>query len=252
MCTLAIWVRQFATAPLVVAANRDEFFARPATAPVLLSATPRIVGGQDLRAGGTWLGVNEHGVVAGLLNRRTDEAPDPTKRSRGMLLMEVLASRSAADAHRLLTDVDADRYNGFNLLVADRHQAWAAQNKPGAMHLTHLDPGVHLITNLDVNDLTCPKIARSHRLFAAAGETFAADGERSRFRDALRSILSDHTTALDPRLPDALGALCVHTATFGTRCSSLLFAPPDGDTSWEHWFADGPPCRAAYAPALVP
>src|SRR6266850_2262989 len=59
MCTLAVYVRQFADTPLVVAANRDEFFARPATPPELLTtAAPRIVGGRDLRAGGTWLGIN--------------------------------------------------------------------------------------------------------------------------------------------------------------------------------------------------
>src|SRR5205085_7339816 len=122
------------------------------------------------------------------------------------------------------------------------------------MHLIALEPGLHLITNLDVNDLTCPKIARSHRLFAAAGDAFAAGGDPSRFREDLRTILSDHTTALDPRLPDALGAICVHTETFGTRCSSLLFASRDDDgmPRWEHWFADGAPCTATYAPALVP
>src|SRR4051794_37993031 len=124
MCTLAIWVRQFETAPLVVAANRDEFFARPASGPVLLSESPRIVGGRDHRAGGTWLGINEYGVVAGILNRRTDDAPDPAKSSRGTLLMEVLAAKSAADARRLLEREDADQYNGFNLLVADIDEAW--------------------------------------------------------------------------------------------------------------------------------
>jgi uncharacterized protein with NRDE domain len=253
MCTLAIYVRQFPDVPLVVAANRDEFFARPATPPVVLAESPRIVGGRDLRAGGTWLGVSEHGVVAGLLNRRTDTPPDPTKRSRGILLMEVLAKGSASEASSALEQLDGDQYNAFNLLVADAKDAWVAQNKGHAIHMTALDRGVHVITNLDVNDPTCPKIARSHRLFQSAGDAFGADHDHARFRDALQKILSDHTTALDPRLPDALGALCVHTPSFGTRCSSLIFATQAGDvTRWHHWFADGPPCTAAYADALVP
>ncbi len=253
MCTLAVYVRQFADTPLVVAANRDEFFARPATSPELLVAEPRIVGGRDLRAGGTWLGISARGVVAGLLNRRTEDAPDPSKRSRGILLLEVLACPSAEAACRFLEQIDGDQYNAFNLLVADAHGAWAVQNKAGAMHLVALDTGVHLISNLDINDPTCPKIARSHRLFAAAGETFAGDGDRARFRGGLQAILSDHTTAFDPRLPDALGAICVHTPTFGTRCSSLIFATSEGGgTRWDHWFADGPPCTASYAPALTP
>ncbi len=253
MCTLAVYVRCFPEVPLVVAANRDEFFDRPATVPVVLAESPRVVGGRDLRAGGSWLGINEHGVVAGLLNRRTDAAPDPAKRSRGVLLLEMLAAGAADAAARALAGLDGDRYNPFNLLVADGERAWVGQNKDGAMHVVALEPGVHVITNLDVDDPTCPKIARSHRLFQSAGETFAADRDDGRFRATLRAILSDHTVALDPRLPDALGALCVHTPVFGTRCSSMLVATRGGGgTRWRHWFADGPPCAAPYVEALVP
>ena len=92
--------------------------------------------------------------------------------------------------------------------------------------------------------------ARSHERFARAGDAFRPSGDLAAFRNDLRTILSDHTIALDPRLPDALGSLCVHTETFGTRCSSLLFGDAHG--RWQHWFADGPPCRAAYEPALTP
>ena len=67
MCTLAIYYRSFADYPVVIAANRDEYLARPALPPTLLCADPQIVGGKDLQASGTWLGLNEHGVVAGLL-----------------------------------------------------------------------------------------------------------------------------------------------------------------------------------------
>jgi uncharacterized protein with NRDE domain len=250
MCTLAIYVRQFAEFPVVVAANRDEFLARPATSPLLLSNAPRIVGGQDLLAGGTWLGISEHGVVAGLLNRRTVDAPVEGKRSRGLLMLDTLAAPSAAAAVETFAATDPTTYNAFTLLVADARDAWAVQNRPEGMELTALDPGVHVLSNLDVHDPTCPKVARSHERFARAGDAFRADGDLPAFRTALRTILSDHTIALDPRLPDALGSLCVHTETFGTRCSSLLFGDAHG--GWQHWFADGPPCRAAYEPALTP
>jgi uncharacterized protein with NRDE domain len=250
MCTLAIYVDQFAGHPLVVAANRDEFLARPASAPLLLRDGPRIVGGRDLLAGGTWLGISEHGLLAGLLNRRTAAAPVASKRSRGLLLMEVLASDRAADAERLLAATDPTAYNAFNLLVADRTRALVAQNHDDGMRLTALPRGVHVLSNLDVNDPTCPKVARSHELFAAAGARFAGHGDAAEFRAALAAVLADHTIALDPRLPDALGSLCVHTDAFGTRCSSLVFLDDAG--RWQHWFADGPPCRTPYAPALTP
>src|ERR1700682_1686246 len=73
MCTLAIYFRVFGDYPVVVAANRDEFLNRPALPPTELGDRPRIIGGKDLRAKGTWLGINEHGLIVGLLNRRFAE-----------------------------------------------------------------------------------------------------------------------------------------------------------------------------------
>jgi uncharacterized protein with NRDE domain len=249
VCTLAIY-RQLPGFPLVLAANRDEFVDREATGPELLAAAPRIVGGRDLRAGGTWLAISERGAVAGLLNRRTEALPIASKRSRGELPMLALAADSAAVAARVLTALEGEAYNAFNLLVADRDEAWVAQNHDDGVRLSALDRGLHLVSNLDVDDPTCPKIARSHVRFAAAGDAFARDRDEERFRAALHAILADHTLTLDPRLPDALGALCVHAGRFGTRCSSLLFLDDAG--RWRHWFAAGPPCTHVFAPALTP
>lgn len=250
MCTLAIFVRQLPGFPLVIAANRDEFLDREATGPVVLSESPRIVGGQDLRAGGTWLAIAEHGTVAGLLNRRTAAPPVATKRSRGELPMMALAAGSAHAAADHIGTLDPAAYNAFHLLMADRDEAWVAQNHGDEMRLTVLDQGLHLVSNLDVDDPMCPKIARSHIRFAAAGVIFAYDGDEAAFRAALHAIVSDHTLTLDPRLPDALGAICVHAGFFGTRCSSLLFLDDAGQ--WRHWFADGAPCQRGFVPALAP
>ncbi len=193
MCTLAVYVRRFAEYPLVVAANRDEFLARPAMSPLLLSPAPRIVGGRDLLAGGTWLGISEHGVAAGLLNRRTADAPVADKRSRGLLMLETLAAPSAADAAQVLAATDPATYNAFTLLVADARTAVVAQNRPDGMQLTELTAGVHVLSNLDFDDPTCPKRARSHERFARVATAFEADGDLDAFRAALRTILSDHT-----------------------------------------------------------
>lgn len=250
MCTLAIYVRQLPGFPLVIAANRDEFLDRDATGPELLAAAPRVVGGRDLRAGGTWLAMSADGVVAGLLNRRTGSLPDATKRSRGELPLRALAAGSAAAAARVVGALDPAAYNAFNLLVADRDEAWVAQNHDDEMRHVPLEPGLHLVSNLDVDDPTCPKIARSHVRFAAAGDGFARDRDATRFRAELHAIVADHTLTLDPRLPDALGAICVHAGLVGTRSSSLLFLDDAG--RWQHWFADGAPCERAYGPALAP
>src|SRR5439155_546345 len=89
----------FPSWPLVVAANRDEYLARPAAPPTLLRETPpRAFGGRDLTAGGTWLGVSEVGLVAGMLNRRSTVPPDPACRSRGQLCLDLLGCATAAEA----------------------------------------------------------------------------------------------------------------------------------------------------------
>jgi uncharacterized protein with NRDE domain len=250
VCTLATFVGVFPEWPLVVAANRDEFLARPATPPTLLrEEPPRAVGGRDLTAGGTWLGLAETGLVAGILNRRTPAPPDATCRSRGQLCLEALACPTAAEAATRSAGEQAGRYSPFNLLVADRTGAFVVSQPAGERpRATRLEPGLHLLTNLDVNDATCPRIAASHRRFAAAGETFARDGDVEAFVGRLRDVLADHATALDPRGP---GSLCVHAGPYGTRSSSVILVTSDRIGS-RYLHADGPPCTTRFERVPLP
>jgi uncharacterized protein with NRDE domain len=250
VCTLAAFVRVFPAYPLVVAANRDEYLDRPATPPTLLrEAAPRAMGGRDLRANGTWLGVNEARVVVGVLNRRSPAPPDPARRSRGQLAVELLGYESASAAAVHAAGEPFERYNPFNLLIADPSAAFAVTHPhDGPLRSTPLEPGLHLLTNLDVNDSTCPRIAVSCRRFAAAGDAFAGDGGVDAFVRGLRDVLADHATALDPRGP---GSLCVHAGPFGTRSSSVLLVPPAGRPV-RYLHADGPPCRTPFAPVPLP
>ena len=249
MCTLAVYFRVFPSYPLVVAANRDEYLERPSAPPTLLrDEPPRAFGGLDLVAGGTWLGVNDAGLVAGLLNRRTADAPDPTRRSRGLLCLDALAAPSAAEAASRLNDVPAGRYNPFNLLLADTRGAFVAVQAPeGPPRVSALPPGLHLLTNLDVNDPTCPRIAASHQRFVAAGEALRADADDGAFVAHLRDVLADHVTALDPRGP---GSLCVHSAEYGTRSSTVLLLGAAAAPRYLH--ADGPPCRTPLVELALP
>ena len=246
VCTLAVFLRAFPAWPLVVAANRDEFLARPATPPLLLrNDPPRAFGGRDLTGGGTWLGVAETGLVTGVLNRRTPSAPDPSHRSRGRLCLDLLGCATAVEAAARAAAEPAGRYNPFNLLVADRTEAFVVGRDLRAMRL---DPGLHLLTNLDVDDPTCPRIAASHQRFAAAGDAFARDGAVDALVTRLREILADHATALDPRGP---GSLCVHAGPYGTRSSSVLLLSADG-REIRYFHADGPPCSTSLEPVPLP
>jgi uncharacterized protein with NRDE domain len=247
MCTLAAYVGVSSDVPLLVAANRDEFFERPSAEPGLIASDPWVFAGQDLNAGGTWFGVNEHAMVVGLLNRRRPHGPDPTRRSRGLLCLEILQTRSPRAAADRLRGLAGDAYNSFNLLVADAQHAFVATNPGGQMHVDLLPPGVHLLTNLELNDPTCPRIAKSAQLFRAV--TVPPAPQLASVVPALRAILSDHTTALDPRAP-TIDTLCVHLPGYGTRSSSIVAITAAG--RMHYWHAAGPPCRTAYAELALP
>src|SRR6266446_6628201 len=154
MCILMVIYKGIPSYPIVVAANRDEYYDRPTQGPHQLAHTPVVWGGRDTRAGGTWLGVNAHGLVIGLTNRRIREEQenDPQRRSRGLLCLEALQCRTATEAADFLASEPAERYNPFNLLMLDQHEIlWAAYE--GKSHLQCLEPGLHILTNGNINDL---------------------------------------------------------------------------------------------------
>src|SRR5215813_1144114 len=137
---------------------------------LLRAESPRAFGGQDALAGGTWLGLGESGLVVGMLNRQSPTPPDPACRSRGQLCLDLLGCESAAEAIARVAVLEAGRYNPFNLLVVDAREAFVASQRAGdAPRLMPLAAGLHLVTNLDVNDPTCPRIAQSRQRFAEAG-----------------------------------------------------------------------------------
>ncbi len=249
MCTLAIYVRAFPRYPLVVAANRDEFLTRPTSPPAILDPTLGIFGGRDDVAGGTWLGINRHGLVAALLNRRTTEPLDPARRSRGQLCLDMLRTDSAAAARAALDRQNAGAHNPFNLLVADRRDAWIATNHGLSMTITAVGAGLHLITNLDLNDPTCPRIAASYQLFAALLAEDAPPAPGVEFRTRLRRILSAHETELDPRSGGFGNSLCLHSVEYGTRSSTLIFLDLSG--RWTYLHANDAPCRQEHHPLPV-
>jgi uncharacterized protein with NRDE domain len=247
VCTLAIYFRAFDGFPVVVAANRDEFLLRPTDGPGALGE--EIFGGRDRVHGGTWLAVNRRGMVAALLNRRSEAAADPTRRSRGLLCVDALRAPSAPHARRRIARESASDYNAFNLLVADRDEAWIATNHAGALAFTTLTPGPHLLTNLDLDDPTCPRIATSHRLFASLLESGAPAPPDPQFLARLREILARHDTPLDPRAPGLANSLCLHSPEYGTRSSTVLWLDTDGD--WTYLHSPRPPCLGDYQPVPV-
>jgi len=252
MCTLAIYFQVFPDYPVVIAANRDEYLARPALPPTTLLEHPHVVGGKDLQASGTWLGINQYGLVAGLLNRRRADYgdPNPALRSRGLLCLDALRHRTAAEAAAFVHGQRGADYNAFNLLVASREGAFVAYNRGGGLELVSLTPGMHLLTNVDLNDFECPRISRAHDRFASLCPPAEFARDPLAHREQLAGLLADHSTQLDAR-EGRPNALCQHMGDYGTRSASLIFMGREaGNVS--HFFAPGPPCTATFAPAPVP
>jgi uncharacterized protein with NRDE domain len=126
---LALYFNVFAEHPIIVAANRDEHYDRSSAPPNLIGRNPAIVAGKDLVAGGTWLGVNEHGLSVGILNRRVTQEQKPANfRSRGLLCLDLLGLKSAACAEAYLHEPQKSVYQPFTLVFADGAQAWTAAN----------------------------------------------------------------------------------------------------------------------------
>ncbi|MGO8872929.1 MAG: NRDE family protein [Acidimicrobiales bacterium] len=253
MCLLVFAWQTDPDCPLVVAANRDERLDRPAhSLCVLQKENPRILGGRDDLAGGTWLAVNEHGVVAGLTNRPSPGGRDPTKRSRGELPLMLASQRSAeAGVAELVRRVQTGQYNPAWLLVGDRESLYyleLASDLP--LLVRQLSPGIHVLENVGLGEPSL-KVDRVWALLSMA------DSANSRsLWTALPSVLADHTIPLAPevgqrendavvRRPDTLAA-CVHTEDYGTRSAALVRVSSDPGTRPEMLVADGPSCTTQF------
>jgi len=245
MCLIIVESRIDAEMPLLVAANRDEKLERAAvTATVLQATAPRIIGGRDLVAHGTWLAVNEHGVVAGLTNRPSSSGRDPSKRSRGELPLALAQHETAeASVDDFLRRFTSGDFNLGWLLVGDRRSLYyLTLNESGPIDSEALEPGLHVLGNGPLREPS-PKTDLVMEHLAQARPTDLG------VVAWLHRVLGDHTlpSGIDGSLENRarqLQAACVHTEDYGTRSAALVTVPPDGTPNM--WVADGPPCRTPF------
>lgn len=236
--------------PLLVAANRDEHYDRPSAAPQVLLGPPKILAGRDLRVGGTWLGVNEHGLVVGILNRRLNGI-EPTRtsaRSRGLLCMDLLALKSARDGRDFVAAHD-QQYNPFTVMFADRGAAFVTYNVGPELITRPLARGLHVFSSAAEIDLHSVKADRAREKFARALATPGADHTRpADWIAPLQRVLSDHS--LDNGSADPGDAICVHRDSSGTVSSSII-AYSLSASRFEMFHCAGPPCQNPFADALI-
>jgi len=163
MCLLAIQYRLVPESPILVAANREEYYERVSSPPSIQSGKPRILSGTDQRAGGTWLGVNQHGLFVAACNRKKLIAP-VVPRSRGVLCRDLLRAGSAADAvHMVMEELATNKYDGVNYVIADAESGWVVHGTDEP-EVVELEDGLSIIGNMDVNDSRDERVKLARRL----------------------------------------------------------------------------------------
>ena len=254
MCTLVVLYRPDERWPLIVAANRDEMLSRTWKAPGRhWPDRPHVVAGLDKEAGGSWLGINDDGLVAAVLNRVGSLGAQAGKRSRGELVLEALDHAEASDAAEAMTALNPDAYRSFNLFVADSQQAYWLRHDGEAgrgIEAAPLPEGLSMITAHDRNDVESPRIRDYLGRFAQAPVPDPESGNWEAWTALMAS--RHHDPAAGP-----LGAMTVTgDQGFGTSSSALIALPAPsaslpaaGEDQGQKpifLFAPGPPDRTIY------
>lgn len=244
--------------PLILAANRDERIDRPWRSPGRhWPDRPEVVAGQDELAGGSWLGVNDHGVVAGILNRRGTLGPETGKRSRGELVLEALDHADARVAADALADLDGRAYRPFNMMIADNRDGFwirhagslprtgAVRGAGDEVEIRPLPLGLAMLTAGDINDPSSPRARRYLPQFRAATAPDPDSGDWSAWEALMAS--REHDADAGPRGAMTIVTGGVADGAFGTVSGALIALPAVGSAKKPIWrFCAGRPGAAPY------
>jgi uncharacterized protein with NRDE domain len=239
MCTLLLDLAGDARR-LVLGANRDERYRRPSAAPAVLHEAPRVVGGRDLEAGGTWLALRLEAPwrLVAVLNRDLPadfRAPaDERRRSRGHLCLDAARAATLEEAEALAHDV-AD-LSPFNLLLVEAGAARLVQYAGDAVRERDVPPGVHALAHRELDDPD-PRTHLGRERFEAALAPLSGRYDAHAAFPALIAALRRH---------DEPGAPCRHGDEGGTVSSSLLALDLAGAEPPLWLYAAGPPCRTPF------
>lgn len=223
MCLILLALDAHPDYPLVLAANRDEFFARPSAAAGYWADAPQLLAGRDLKDGGTWLGITRSGRIAALTNYRDPGSERKDAPSRGSLVSGFLLGSDSVDDYLALLEKGGGAFNGFNMIFGYKERlCWFSNHHPSPRFL---EPGIHGLSN-HLIDTPWPKVERGKealsRIMKSAGEI---DPE------ALFAILADRTVPPDSLLPETgvgmelerlLSPIFISSPNYGTRSSTVI------------------------------
>jgi len=232
MCLLLVSYKNHPKYKLIIAANRDEFYNRPAEPAKFWKEYPNLLGGKDLQAGGTWLGITKEGRFAAITNYRDIKNLKKDAPSRGELLTGFLTGSDTPKNYSEILLNSADVYNGFNLLYSDQNKFYYFSNQ--TKKPVKLEPGIYGLSN-HLLDTPWHKVVKSKKSFKIILNS------KDITSDDLFGILSDTSSPPDELLPDtglaleierAVSPVYVSTPFYGTRSSTVIFIDKDNQVSF--------------------
>jgi uncharacterized protein with NRDE domain len=240
MCLVAFAYRIDPKFDLVLIANRDEFFNRPAEPAHFWKDSPQILAGRDTQAGGTWMGVARDGRFALLTNYRDPSRVRTDVKSRGLLVSDFLNSKRSAREYLESVRKDAHQYNNFNLLAGSAEGIFSFSSTNGSP-IQEIGPGFYGMSN-HLFETPWPKVVRARNSLKEALER-QNDGQSGKedLKENLFQILADPTPAPDHELPETgvgierergLSSIFITMPGYGTRCSTLLLIKPNGEVQY--------------------
>lgn len=234
MCILFIAVHQHSQYPLIIAANRDEFYQRPTEPSYIWDTQPSIIAGLDLEAGGTWMGINELGYISALTNIRAPDQMDPNAISRGFLVRDYLLDMPTSEQFLTALGTNKDQYNGYNLLFGHWQNLQVYNNFEDSC--SPLEDGFYGLSNASLNS-PWPKVNKGvDALKAYCLEDTILNNER------LFELLRDQHQAEDHLLPKTgvplewekqLSSIFINMPSYGTRSSTILTIDIHHTARWQ-------------------
>lgn len=232
MCLIFFALNQHPTYKLIVAANRDEFYARKTAPAHFWEDHPNILGGRDLEASGTWMAMNKNGKISLVTNYRDPANINPNAPSRGQLVSDFLLNGDTPEEYLSKISLRASQYNGFNLLTGYPDELWYLSNY--GKEIQKLESGVYGLSN-HLLDTLWPKVHRGKEKFNdAIADSFIES-------DTLFELLYDEQRAEDSLLPEtgigiererALSSMFIKTNGYGTRCSTVILVSRDNQVQF--------------------
>ncbi len=232
---------------MLLGANRDEMAGRPWRAPARhWPDRPEVVAGQDELAGGSWMGLNDFGVVAAILNRYGTLGPAPGKRSRGELVLEALDHAEAEAAVRALSALEPTAYRPFNMFIGDADKAYWLRNDGEKISAFPVLPGLHMLTAYELDDEMSARIRAFMPRFVAALVPDPDSGDWKAWSELLATRSHEMSES------EETAAMCLSLPSgFGTVSAALLALPADPETAPIFNFAAGKPGEAPFLPVRL-